>query len=388
MQKMKTKTLNKKDVKDKVVFLRVDFNVPMKNGKVKDETKIVAVLPTIRFLSRYGAKIVLSTHLGDPAGKKDKKFSIAPVARRLSSILGEENKKVYIMSDIFGEKVEKTINKAKSGEIVFLENLRFDKGEEENDDVFAGKLAAMADLYVNEAFSVCHRKHASVNAIKKHLPSYSGLLLTKEVEMLNRVLKPAKPLVVLMGGAKIKTKINLIKNLDKKASKILIGGGLANTFLKAMGLKVGKSLIDKEGIEIAKKLLQNKKIVLPVDAVTSTSPDGKPVLKKVTDIKKDDYIFDIGPETIRLYSEIIKGAKTLVWNGPLGMFEKESFKHGTLALASLIASKSKGRTFGVVGGGETIEAINMTKMQSHVDWVSTGGGAMLSYLGGEKMPGL
>jgi phosphoglycerate kinase len=385
---MKTKTITKKEIKNKIVFLRVDFNVPMKSGKVQDETKIVAALPTIRLLSRYGAKIILATHLGDPAGKKDKKFSIAPIAKRLSVILGKDNKKIHVMSDVVGETVSKAVGKAKEGEIIFLENLRFEKGEEANDAVFAKKLASLANIYVNEAFSVCHRKHASVNAIKKFSPSYNGLLLAKEIEMLNRVLRPAKPLIVLMGGAKIKTKINLIKNLDKKASKILIGGGLANTFLKAKGLNVGKSLIDKEGIEIAKKLLKNKKIVLPIDAVTSTSPDGKPVLKDVTKISKSDYIFDIGPKTISLYSEIVKTAKTLVWNGPLGMFEKDSFKHGTVALASLIASRSRGKTFGVVGGGETIEAINMTKMQSYVDWVSTGGGAMLSYLGGEEMPGL
>jgi len=303
-------------------------------------------------------------------------------------MLGIRSAKMRFSGEVLGKKTEKAIAEAKPGEIVFLENLRFDKGEENNDRVFAKRLAALADVYVNEAFSVCHREHASVNAIKKYLPSYAGFLLGKEIEMLDRVIKPIKPLVVVMGGSKISTKIGLIKNLNKKASKILIGGGLANTFLKAKGLEIGKSLFDKGGLNIAKSLLKNKKIILPIDAVVSQSPNGRPELKDVGDISKKDYIFDIGPKTVRLYSKDIREAKTIAWNGPLGMFEKPAFKHGTVALATLIAARSRGKTFGVVGGGETIEAINMTKMQGYVDWVSTGGGAMLSYLGGERMPGL
>jgi phosphoglycerate kinase len=382
------KTVSKDKIKNKSVLLRVDFNVPVSKGKIKDETKLTASLSTIRFLLRYGAKVIIVTHLGDPKGKKVANLSTKPLAKRLGEILGTRMRKVIFVDQVSGPKAVKAVKDADFGQVVFLENLRFDKGEEKNDSVFAKKLASLADVYVNEAFSVCHRKHASVSAIKKYLPSYSGFLLGKEIEMLERVVKPVRPLVVLMGGAKIKTKINLIKNLDKKASRILIGGGLANTFLKAKGLEVGKSLIDKDGLAIAKKLLKNKKIALPIDAVVSSSPDGKASLKDIKDIAKSDYIFDIGPKTVRYYSEIIKSAKTLAWNGPLGMFEKPSFKHGTVALATLIASRSRGKTFGVVGGGETIEAINMTKMQGYVDWVSTGGGAMLSYLGGEAMPGL
>ncbi len=385
---MKIKTITKDKIKNKTVLLRVDFNVPLKKGKIKDETKINAALPTIRFLLRYGAKVVIATHLGDPSGKKIPDLSTKPLAKRLATIIGSRSHKVYFAEQLSGPKTKNIIKEADFGQIIFLENLRFDKGEEVNSPVFAKKLSSLADIYINEAFSVCHRKHASVNAIKKLLPSYSGFLLSQEVEMLNKVVKPKKPLIVVMGGAKIKTKINLINNLNKKSSKILIGGGLANTFLKAKGINVGKSLIDKDGLLIAKRLLKNKKIILPIDAIVSSSPDGKPVLKDIKDIKKDEYIFDIGPKTVRFYSELIKSAKTIVWNGPLGMFEKEQFKHGTIAIATLIAARSRGKTFGVVGGGETIEAINMTKMQSYVDWVSTGGGAMLSYLGGEKMPGL
>lgn len=384
---MKIKTLEAQKIKGKTAFLRVDFNVPIENGQIKDETKITAALPTVRFLLRYGAKLIMATHLGDPQGKKNRKYSTAPLAKRLGAILGG-GRKVRFLSEVTGDKVKAAIKKMKPGEIIFLENLRFDKGEEKNDQKFAKKLAAGAEIYINEAFSVCHRKHASVSAIKKLLPSYAGFLLAKEVEMLDRALKPAKPLVVLMGGAKIKTKIGLIKNLGKKASKILLGGGLANTFLKAQGYQIGKSLFDKDGLRLAKLLLKNKRIVLPIDAVVSDSVDGQAVLKKIDQVKKDEYIFDIGPETVKDYAKTIRGAKTIVWNGPLGLFEKSTYKHGTVALGSLVASQSRGKTFGVVGGGETIEAINMTKMQGYIDWVSTGGGAMLSYLGGEDMPGL
>lgn len=384
---MKTKTLEIQKIKGKTVFLRVDFNVPIEKGKIKDETKITAALPTIRFLLRYGAKIIMATHLGDPQGKKDKKYSTAPLAKRLGIILGG-GRKVRFINEVVGNNAKAAVAKIKPGEIIFLENLRFDKGEEKNDQKFAKKLAAMAEVYINEAFSVCHRQHASVSAIKKYLPACAGFLLAKEIEMLNRALKPAKPLVVLMGGSKIKTKIGLVKNLGKKASKILLGGGLANTFLKAQGKQIGKSLFDKDGLRIAKLLLKNKKIILPIDAIVSTSAEGRATLKKIDQVKKDEYIFDIGPATVRLYSKIIREAKTIVWNGPLGMFEKDTYKHGTVSLGSLIAAQSRGKTFGVVGGGETIEAINMTKMQGYIDWVSTGGGAMLSYLGGEKMPGL
>jgi 3-phosphoglycerate kinase len=384
---MKTKSLEAKQIKNKTVLLRVDFNVPIKKGKIKDETKIIAALPTIRFLLRYKAKVIIITHLGDPKGKKNTDLSTKPLAKRLSSIIGKGHK-IYFGEDLAGPKTKATIKKIKPGEIIFLENLRFDKGEENNDPVFAKKITSLAEVYINEAFSVCHRNHASVSAVKKYLPAYRGFLLDQEVKMLDRVMKPAKPLIVLMGGAKIKTKINLIKNLEKKAGKLLIGGALANTFLKARGEEIGKSFFDKDGLKIAKKLLKNKKIILPIDAVVSTDPDGKAILRKIGEVKKNEAIFDIGPETIRLYSQIIKTAKTIAWNGPLGMFEKDSFKHGTIALATLVAARSRGKIFGVVGGGETIEAINMTKMQSCVDWVSTGGGAMLSYLGGEKMPGL
>lgn len=383
---MKLKSIRKeiKKIAGHDVFLRVGFNVPIKGGKIKDESKIIAALPTIRFLLRYKCRIVLGTHLGKPAGKITKKLSVRPLAARLGALLGAN--KVKFTNKIIGDAVEKELKKIKPGQILFLENLRFNKGEEENSFKFAKSLAKMAEIYVNESFSVSHRNHASVGAIKKILPSYAGILLEKEIANLDKIKKPAKPMVILMGGAKIKTKINLIKNLEKQASKILIGGALANNFFKALGLGVGKSLIDKESVVIAKKLLKNKKIILPLDVIVSTKKGI--AVKLIDEVKKEEAIFDIGPKTIRLYVEIIREAKTIVWNGPVGAFENPQFRHGTLALGQIIAIRSRGKAFGLVGGGETLEALKMTKMEDYVDWVSTGGGAMLAYLGGEKMPGL
>jgi phosphoglycerate kinase len=392
--KLKSIRENIGKIKGKKVFLRVDFNAPVLGGKIKDETKILAALPTIRFLLRYRCRIILATHLGDPSlrtasagktgGKKKKEFSVKLLAKRLGEILGHTP--VKYVGDIAGDKANKEAEKLKAGEILFLENLRFDRGEEKNDRKFAKKLAKLADVYVNEAFSVCHRNHASVSALRKMLPSFSGFLLEEEIANLDKIKNPVKPLVIMMGGAKIKTKINLIKKLGKKATKILIGGALANNFFRAMGLSVGRSLIDKDSVLIAEKLLADKKIILPVDAAVES---GKIARRKIIDdIGKNEIIYDIGPETIRLYAEILRGARTIIWNGPLGAFEKPPFRYGTLSLGQVVAARSRGKTFGVVGGGETIEALKMTRMENYIDWISTGGGAMLAYLGGEKMPGL
>nr|MCU0680433.1 phosphoglycerate kinase [Planctomycetota bacterium] len=251
--------------------------------------------------------------------------------------------------------------------------------------------AQPADLYVNDAFAVCHREQASVGAIKKFLPAYAGLLLTQEVESLNKVLKPKKPLVSIIGGSKISTKAPLVKKLYAQSNHLLIGGALANNFFLACGYEVGKSLIDKDSIAFAKKYFskskRDKKIILPIDVVVRNDKK-KVTVKKLTAIAKNDMILDIGPESISLFAIYIKKAQTLAWNGPMGKFEEDSFKHGTLAVARLIATRSTGHAFGVVGGGETVEVLKMSKMFEYVDWVSTGGGAMLSYLGGEKMPGL
>jgi phosphoglycerate kinase len=382
--KLKPIKENIKKIEGRRVFLRVDFNVPLKGGKIQDETKIIAALPAIRFLLRYKCKIILATHLGEPSGKKINNLSVRPVYRRLSALLGTS--RIKFVGEIIGKKVDDAFKKIKGGEILMLENLRFDPGEEKNDKKFAKALAKNCEVYVNEAFSVCHRAHASVSAIRKYLPSFAGLLLENEIANLDKAKKLAKPLVLVMGGAKIHTKINLIKNLESHTGHILIGGAIANNFFKALGLSVGKSLIDKESVLIAKKLLRDKKIVLPYDVVVANK---KTIAVRMADqVRKDDIIYDIGPRTINLYSRIIKDAKTIIWNGPLGAFEKPHFRHGTVALGQVIAAHSRGRTFGLVGGGETLEALKLTKMERYVDWISTGGGAMLAYLGGEHMPGL
>jgi phosphoglycerate kinase len=373
-----------KKIEGRKVFLRVDFNVPIKGGKIKDENKILAALPTIRFLLRYKCRIILGTHLGDPAGKKVSSLSVKPLAKRLGEIIGSD--KVKFINEVSGEMVYEEFKKLKPGNILFLENLRFDAGEEKNDRKFARELARPAEVFVNEAFSVCHRAHASVSAIRKNLPSFAGILLEKEIANLDKIKNPIKPLMVLMGGAKIKTKINLIKNLEAKAEKILIGGALANNFFKAMGFSIGQSLFDEESVAIAKKLLKNKKIVLPLDVVIKIKK--KALVKMVDAVEKNEAILDIGPKTILLYAGLLKKAKTVVWNGPVGAFETPHFQHGTMALGQVIAARSRGKVFGVVGGGETLEALKKTKMEDCVDWISTGGGAMLAYLGGEKMPGL
>jgi phosphoglycerate kinase len=373
-----------KKISKQDVFLRVDFNVPIKKGKIKDETKIIAALPTIRFLLRFKCRIIIATHLGDPSGKKAKELSVQPLAKRLNALLGMN--RVKFVNDVSGKAIEAEFKKIKPGHILFLENLRFDKGEESNSAKFAKALAKPVTIYVNEAFSVSHRAHASVSAIKNYLPAFSGLLLEKEILNLDKIKKPVKPLAVLMGGAKIKTKINLIKNLESKASNILIGGALANNFFKAFGFEIGKSLYDKESVLIAKQLVKNKKIILPIDVVVSNKSGS--MVRMIDQVEKNDTILDIGPKTIALFAGILKEARTIVWNGPVGAFEKPHFQAGTIALGQLIAARSHGKTFGLVGGGETLEALKMTKMENFVDWVSTGGGAMLAYLGGEKMPGL
>jgi 3-phosphoglycerate kinase len=381
-----------KNLTGKRALLRVDYNVPIEKdsgaagtARIKDDYKVVAGLPTIRFLLRHKCKVIIITHLGRPL-KNQKYFSVKPIADRLSELLG---KKVKFVDDCAGLKAGTEVSKMRRGEILMLENLRFSYDEENNDLGFAKKLAKLADIYVNDAFAASHRAHASVSAIKNYLPSYAGLLLENEIVNLNKILRPQSPLIAIIGGAKMETKTPLIKKLLKKSSRILIGGALANNFLAAHKIEVGKSLCDKKSIALAKQFL-NKKIILPIDVIVGTKKDGRgeAKVKNVYQVKKNEIILDIGPETIKLYSRFIKKAKTIIWNGPMGMYESEHFKYGTLSIARAVASRSSGAAFGVVGGGETIEALKMTKMLNYVDWVSTGGGAMLAYLSGGKMPGL
>lgn len=378
---MKIKSIkNAKNLSGKIVLLRADLNVPMKNGLIKSDYKIVATLPTVRYLLRHNSKIIITTHL-------NKGNSAEPAAKRLARLLG---RKILFINKFSVGKIKKAVEKMENKDMIFLENLRFNSGEEKNDKKFAKSLAGLADIYVNDAFAVGHRKHASLSAIKKYLPAFAGLLLEKEILNLNKILKPKQPLISIIGGAKIKTKIALIKKLAKMSLRILIGGALANNFIAAHGFKIGKSLVDKTGIKIAAELAKkHKNIILPVDVMVAKKANGKNIeVKPVNKVAKDDIILDIGPRTIKLFVSFIRQANTIVWNGPMGYFENERFKHGTLSIARFVATRSTGRAFGAVGGGETIEALKMTKMENYIDWVSTGGGAMLTYLGGEPMPGL
>lgn len=381
-----------KELAGKTVLLRADFNVPLESGTVREDYKIAAGLPTIEYLVKHKCRVAVATHLGDPGGKKVKKLSTEPVAARLSELSGI---KVSFVADCLGAKVKTALKKAKAGEVVFLENLRYYPGEEENSRAFARKLAEPFDLGVNNAFAVCHRDHASVGAIKKELPTCAGFLLEQEIVNLNKILKPVKPLTVIIGGAKVSTKLPLIANFIKKADYILVGGAIANDFLSGLGFEIGRSVVGKDQ-RLSKKIAAlykkagNKKIVLPLDFIVSNKlgAGGKVVLKTLNHISKNDFILDIGPRTVGFYTGFIKRANTLVWNGPMGLFEIDRFKHGTLGIARLVAARSTGKAFGVVGGGETVEALKATKMFEHVDWVSTGGGAMLEYLSGKSLPGL
>lgn len=383
---MKIKSIaSVKNLKNVTVLVRTDFNVPIHKGEIKDEFKILQQMQTITHLIEEGAKIILMTHLGEPEpGDIQTKFSIAPIAERIGGII---KRKVRVIADFQNFKTGGILKNMKAGDVVMLENIRFFKGEKNNDRKFAKSLASLADIYVNDAFAVSHREHASVSAIKKYLPSYAGLLLEQEVKNLDHAMHPQSPLVAVMGGAKISTKINLIRKLVKKSDRVLIGGGLANNFLSARGFEIGRSLSDKESVKLA-MTLSSRKIILPVDVVVSTREHGQAHVRKISKVEKDDYIFDIGPETVRLYSNFIKKANTLIWNGPMGFYEMKQFSHGTIMLARVVGARAKGKAFGVVGGGETVDALKRSGMLSCVDWVSTGGGAMLSYLGGEKMPGL
>ncbi|HMB65486.1 MAG TPA: phosphoglycerate kinase, partial [Patescibacteria group bacterium] len=366
-------------IRGKTVFLRVDFNVPIENNKIQDEQKITAALPTIRFLLRYDCSVVIATHLGRPKGKKVKKYSTEILAQRLAKLLGENRtpgktdlkkyKNIKFIDDCIGNKVKKEAEDLKPREILFLENLRFHPGEKKNDKKFAKKLAGLGEVYINNAFSVCHRKHASVTAIKQYLPSFAGFLIEKEIEHLERIDKPQKPLITVMGGSKVSTKVNLIKRLAQRSQKILLGGALANNFLSAQGIKVGRSLTDKESIAAARDILKSfsEKIMVPVDVVVAADADqDQGEVKDIKEVAEKDKILDIGPETIRLYSKHIKKANTIIWNGPMGLFENDNFKHGSVAIARVIASRSTGKAFGVAGGGETVEVLKMSDMMDHM----------------------
>jgi len=381
-----------KNLKDKRVLLRVDYNLPFDGGDInfKENTRIKASLETIKFLLKEGANIILISHLDRP-DNWDMEYTLKPIAKYLEKLL--KQKVVFLENNILKE-----IPKINKG-IYMLENIRFYKEEYENDKKFAKKLASLGDLYVNDAFSVSHRSESSMSAITDFLPSYAGIFLEKELNNLSSICsgnikKNNRPYVAIVGGAKISTKINLIDNLLKTADKVLLGGALIIEVLRHKGINIDGSLtssaVSKKYLD---KLLKNKKLLLPVDVIVGCSNEDKYAkvvrldkLKKVCQF--GEYILDIGPETIRNFSAEIKKAQTIVWNGPMGYFESPLFAYGTKSIAQVIAMRGKGKAYAVVGGGETVTALNQIKMAKYVDWVSTGGGAMLAFLGGEKMPGL
>jgi phosphoglycerate kinase len=388
---MAIRTVDKIDLKGKQVFIRVDFNVPQdEKNNITDDTRILLSLPTIRFVSEAGGKVILASHLGRPKGKKDPKFSLAPVAVRLSQLLG---KKVALAADCIGEEVQKQIEGMKEGEILLLENLRFHPEEEKNEEAFSKALASLCDIYVNDAFGAAHRAHASTDGMARFVKIVAaGFLMMKEVESLEKVLvNPQKPYVAILGGAKVSDKIGVIQNLLDKVNTLLIGGGMAYTFLKAEGFQVGKSLVEEDQIGFSLNLLEKAKgkikFLLPSDHIAAERMD----VQAKREIVKNDKIpsgwvcLDIGPETVKIFSEEIQSAKTIVWNGPMGVFEMEPFSQGTFAIAKAIANSS---AFSVVGGGDSVAAVNQAGVADRISHISTGGGASLEFLEGKKLPGI
>ena len=390
-----------KNLKNKKVLVRVDFNVPVGDDGIVDEKedwRIKAALPTIKYLLEKEAKVILIAHLGRPKISQkntssatvdshlrgdDKMYSLNPVAKRLEELL---NREVKFVDDCIGDKVDNAVEKMQAGEIILLENLRFYKDEENNDEKFAEELAKSADVYINNAFSVSHREHASICAITKFLPSYAGLLLEKEVTVLSDAINdPKKPVTVIIGGAKIKTKVPVIKNLMDKVDHIIIGGVVANVILKAMGIDTGKSLLNSVDLKGVKEInFESEKLYVPVDVVVFNSKTKKISLQAVGKVG-DNKILDIGTESANLYSKIISDSKTIIWNGPMGKFEDKNFSFGTKEIAKAVAKKSKCT---IIGGGDTIAVLRQFGYLDKMSYVCTGGGAMLEFLAGKKLPGL
>jgi phosphoglycerate kinase len=381
-----------KDLAGKKIFLRVDFNVPLdEKGNITDDTRIRAVLPTINYALDCSAKVIIASHLGRPKGEKNPKYSMAPAAKRLSRLL---DKDVTLATDCIGDSVASLVNNMNPGDVIMLENLRFYPGEEKNDPDFARALAALADIYVNDAFAVSHRAHASVEAITRFLPVIAaGFLMKNEMGFFDRAMKnPVHPLVAILGGAKVSGKIEVIDNLLTKVDKIIVGGGMAFTFLKALGYGIGKSLVEEQLLETAlttynKAREKGIKFYLPVDCVVADRFDPAAEIKitPIQEIPNDWMALDIGPATTTLFSEALQNAKTIIWNGPMGVFEMDAFSRGTFAMVSAVANSY---ALTIVGGGDTDVAVHRAGEFAKISYISTGGGAFLELLEGKKLPGI
>lgn len=388
---MDKKTVRDLDVAGKKVLVRVDFNVPLNDkGEITDDTRITASLPTIQYLLEQKAAVILMAHLGRPKGQVKPELSLAPVAKHLGKLLG---KKILFAPDCVGEAAQAAASKLKPGHILLLENLRFHKEEEKNDMEFAEKLASLADLYVNDGFGVSHRAHASVEGVTHFLPAAAGFLLEKEIQYVGQaVTNPLHPFVAIIGGAKVSDKIGVISNLLDKVDTLLIGGGMANTFLAAQGYKMGKSLVEEDTLDLAKELLAKAKknkvnMLLPTDLVMAAAfaPDAEHVTEKVKNLNQAYMALDIGAETSKAYAEALADAKMIVWNGPMGVFEMDAFCKGTEAVAKAVA---KSRATSIVGGGDSVAAIEKLGLAKRITHISTGGGASLEYLEGKVLPGV
>jgi phosphoglycerate kinase len=388
---MPIRTVTEMELERKRVFIRVDFNVPQdEKGSITDDTRILLSLPTLQFAMKKGGRVILASHLGRPKGKRDLKYSLAPVAERLSQLLGQ---RVDLAKDCIGEEVRKQIEGMREGEALLMENLRFHPEEEKNEEAFSKGLASLCDVYIDDAFGAAHRAHASTEGMTRFVKSVgAGFLMMKEIESLEKALvNPEKPYVAIMGGAKVSDKIGVIENLLNKVTSLLIGGGMAYTFLKAQGFQVGKSLLEEDQVGFALKLLEKAKgkikFLLPSDHVAAERMDARAKTRVVQNegIPTDWVCLDIGPETVKSFSEEIRSAKTVVWNGPMGVFEMEPFSHGTFAIAKAIADST---AFSIVGGGDSVAAVNKAGVADHIGHISSGGGASLEFLEGRKLPGI
>ena len=385
--------LNKNlELKGKKVIVRVDLNVPMKHGAITETSRIEKILPTLKLLIEKEAKIIILSHIGRPKGKIITDMSLEPISKKLSQYL---NKEILFNKNQINENTVSEINKISNGSIMMLENIRFNEGEETNNEEFSKKISNLGDIYINDAFSCSHRSHASIEGITKHIPSYFGLQIMKEINVLKKITSEIKkPVTLIIGGSKISTKIKIINNLIKKFNNIIIVGGMANTMLRHTGIKVGKSICEQDCGSLIKEIIENSikyscKITYPVDVVVSQSLNGKGKVKEINEIKDDDIILDIGFETIAKIKNIIDNSNTVLWNGPAGYYENSNFANGTKEIIRIITDKTfKDKIFSVAGGGETVAVINKFNKLDSFTFVSTAGGAFLEFLEGKELPGI